>query len=146
MAKMTNEDWGKLKFFDAFEFETPEEMEQEVVFLLDAIRAVAGAPFRVHESFSLTGHETNSLHKIGGAIDGHFEGLGVIEQYLLCEQFRPAGLGFYPFWSPPGIHIDSRSLMPYQKAARWWRDAGGIYRRITVAAIKQFIWREGERT
>lgn len=140
--KMRKEDWARVKFFTAKEFPAPEMMEQEVVFLLDAMRATAGKPFVVHASYATSGHGPNSEHGRGTAIDGHFAGLGVIEQYLLAEHFNPAGLGFYPYWNSPGIHVDTRRLAAYEKGSRWWLDERGVYLPITVGCFKRFILKE----
>lgn len=147
--KMTPADWTKVRHFEPTEFVEPAMMEQEVVFLLDAIRHAAGDrhPCFIHASFATAGHDApNTRHVTGEAIDCHFRGMGVIEQFLLASQFNPGGLGFYPLgvWANPGIHIDCRPLEPYQKAARWWKDERGQYQPITVGTVKKFIWREGE--
>ena len=150
--KMTSIDWQRLRWFKADEktaaglpaFPSPLKMELELLMLLDEMRSVAGVPFVIHSSYELTGHAAESQHGDGSAIDGHFLAMGVIEQYLFAEQFNPPGLGFYPFWNRPGIHLDVRPLAPYKKAARWWRDQQGKYQKITVAALKKFIWKEGD--
>jgi len=53
-------------------------------------------------------HNTNSLHYIGEAIDGHFRGLTLYQTALLLFKSRFGGIGLYPDWKHKGIHADIR--------------------------------------
>lgn len=137
--KMTEATWQELKYFKPAEVTDPLLMDQELMFMLDAMRHIIGRSFQIHASHATQGHSPDSAHYQGRAIDGHFDGLSVIEQYILAEQWNWPGLGFYPAWNNPGIHIDTRFVEPYRKGARWWRDKDGIYHSVTMEAIRQFI-------
>jgi len=143
MPRMTKADWVVLDHFGMeekdqqgrFAFPLPYAMDVELMFRLDEMRRVIGRMFVVHESTG--GEHTSEFHGLGKAVDGHFVGLSAIEQYLHAEHFNWPGLGFYPHWHDPGIHVDTRGLGPYQKAARWWRNNQGVYNSITPGIILQ---------
>ena len=125
--RMTVADWNMMKHFARAEVNEPMQMDQELMFKLDAMRTWVGKPFHIHSSYEIDGHAVDSLHPHGKAVDGHFEELTAIEQYIIAEQFNWGGLGFYPTWNNPGIHVDTRIIARGEKAARWWRDERGIY-------------------
>lgn len=137
--KVKPSQWEEFRWFSPDEFAEPDRMDYWLIKLLDNMREHAGKRFTVH--FSTDGeHAAGSEHYEGRAVDGHFEGMDVIEMYLLAEQFNPPGLGYYPHWNSPGIHIDTRELSPFEKGARWWRDTTGFYLQITPAAVKDRIY------
>jgi len=141
MGRMNKMDWDYLQHFTVGEkdqqgrlaFPHPAAMDVGLMFRLDAMRKVVGQPFIIHESTEGT-HDAN-LHGLGMAIDGHFIGLSAVEQYLYAEQWNWPGLGFYPHWNDPGIHIDMRALAADEKGARWWKDTHGGYQSITPGVI-----------
>jgi uncharacterized protein YcbK (DUF882 family) len=71
------------------------------------------------------------MHYVGKAADIHIVGMSLIDAYLAVEKLGLFnGVGLYPFWNNPGLHVDLR-----QKPARWGRNAAGIY----VALNDKFI-------
>jgi hypothetical protein len=57
--------------------------------------------------------------------------MSLVDAYLAVEKLGLFnGVGLYPFWNNPGLHVDLR-----QKPARWGRNAAGIY----VALNDKFI-------
>ncbi|MCO6499666.1 MAG: peptidase M15 [Vicingus serpentipes] len=77
---MKVQDWGQVKYFDAFEFDSPDlpgsgrEMDQEFILLLDQARELAGEQGQLEGMkivFSITsGYRTESHNKkIGGVSD-----------------------------------------------------------------------------
>jgi len=137
--RMTIASYNTLKHFSQTEFPDPLMMDQDLMFKLDAMRDTVGLPFIIHASYATEGHSPDSTHYQGLAIDGHFEGLSAVDQYLISEEWNWNGLGFYVAWNFPGIHVDVRILAPYEKAARWWRDENGIYHAVTPEDIRRFI-------
>jgi len=143
MGRMVKQDWGHLTHFSMeekdqqgrFAFPRPYVMDVGLMFHLEAMRKAVGQPFIIHESTG--GIHDSDLHGLGMAVDGHFIGLSAIEQYLYAEQWNWPGLGFYPHWNDPGIHIDTRALGPDEKGARWWKDTHGGYQAITPGVILQ---------
>jgi len=136
--RMTESLWKTLRWFRPEEFTEPYMMDAWVMKLLDEMREQVGKKFIVHSSTDGE-HSMGSAHYRGEAVDGHFEDMDVIEQYLIAEQFNFPGLGFYPHWVSPGIHVDTRRQEPFQKGARWWRDKTGFYVPVTAAAIRRFM-------
>ena len=43
--------WDNIRFFKPSEFESPELMNPELIYALDALRAKVGRPFIVHSSY-----------------------------------------------------------------------------------------------
>lgn len=89
---------------------------------LDALREYVGKPIIIHEGYAESGHSENSAHYFGNAVDLHIEGLNLIEQYLVAERFLWGGLGLYPEWNTPGLHLDIReagAYLSYKRAKRW---------------------------
>lgn len=85
--------------------------------LLDEIRIEAGTPFIIHAAYETSGHASNSEHKRGDAIDGHFKGITlwrgyqaiqkVLKKYNLQDR---VGIGIYFWWANPGFHFDLRGF------------------------------------
>ena len=111
-----HENWGKA-----------EEINPQLLVELDKMREYAGVPFIVHYG-TQGSHSPNSQHYHGNAVDGHFEGLSWMEQLLIATRFGFTGIGVYPFWNNPGIHVDVRENVNYR--AMWWRDRQGSYHSI----------------
>ena len=106
------ENWGDWRKIDAF-----------LIYALDALREMVGRPIIIHNAYATTGHSPNSQHYQGKAADIHIKGLSVLDQYIAAEKINLFnGIGVYPFWNTPGLHLDVR-----QKPARWGRNAAGIY-------------------
>ncbi len=137
--RMTKADWNFLHNFSEAEFGYPLLMDATLMHRLDVMRSWVGKPFVIHASYATEGHSTDSLHYEGKAVDGHFVGLTAIEQYMAAEQFNWGGLGFYPAWNNPGIHVDTRIIGATEKAARWWRNEKGVYHSIDLGIIKTII-------
>ena len=136
--KMNESLWKTLRWFKEDEFPEPYLMDAWLMKLLDEMRDQVGKRFIVH--YSTDGeHSVGSAHYRGEAVDGHFEGMDVIDQYLTAEAYNFPGLGFYPWWVSPGLHLDTRRLDPFQKGARWLRDKTGLYLPITPQVIRGFM-------
>lgn len=99
-------------------------MNGMLLLLLDAIHDVWGEPIIVHCGYSVTGHATDSQHKLGAAVDFHVMSiLPFLEQTVALEAIlrglqvqSKVGLGIYPNWGHPGFHLDVRGCY-----ARWGR-------------------------
>ena len=50
----------------------------------------------------------------------------VMEQLVFALRFNWGGVGFYPFWHAPGIHVDTRTDDNNLREI-WWRDESGNY-------------------
>ena len=50
----------------------------------------------------------------------------MMEQLVFALRFDWGGVGFYPYWNAPGIHVDNRTDGNHMREI-WWRDKGGAY-------------------
>ena len=120
-----NINWDNVKFFKPSEFVSPGLMNPELIYALDALRAKVGARFNVHSSYRAGDEGT---HGKGLAVDGHFVGVSLIDQFLAAEKsLLFGGIGLYPYWNNPGIHLDVRKNTKEKGGARWGRNAAGVY-------------------
>jgi len=129
---MLPEQWAKINYFNPEEeWGDPEQMSYLLLIRLDSLRERAGKPIIIHSGFASSGYSPNSYHYLGMATDLHIEGLSVLDQYLLAEQEGFGGIGVYPYWSSPGLHLDTRSDGP----TRWAR-VDGSYVSLTAGVFK----------
>ncbi len=134
---MTQAEWKYIKHFKPNEnWGDPAKMDDLLLKHLDLLRDFAGFPFEVHCGYETSGHATNSYHYQGLAVDGHFEGLSLVEQFLFAIQFQFNGIGIYPYWNKPGLHLDIR---PGPRRAMWLRTREGHYKNLTIDDIEKLI-------
>lgn len=124
-----------LKHFKASEFEHPDEIDITLLAMLDGMRDEEGP----REGIIITVNSDYrpgdvGWHGRGKALDivirNSITGdpLPVFKQFLIASRYLFGGIGFYPFWNSPGIHIDNRPRTLYKPTAVWWRDQNGAYR------------------
>jgi len=138
MNPMTEEDWRSVApLFTKDEFIHEQDslawqkIDRSVVLLLYQMRDWAKCPFVVHKNGAYApnvGHASNSYHYQGLAVDGHFVGMPLFDQLLIALSFSWTGVGFYPFWSHPGLHLDLRPLPPSNSIKMiWFQNSIGEY-------------------
>ena len=134
--KMTPELWQASTYFKESEaWGNPGMMARELIEALNAFRDHVGRPVIVHCG-TQGAHVQNSYHYRGEAVDIHVDGMNVIEQFLAASRFTAfRGLGLYPYWNNPGLHLDCRTLTYNAPRARWLRDKAGNYVNITPATL-----------
>jgi hypothetical protein len=54
-------------------------------------------------------HAKKSKHYIGQAIDGHFAKLNLYQSVMVGLKAGFGGIGYYPWWNNPGVHLDIRA-------------------------------------
>lgn len=127
MAKI---DWSRVKYFSPDEnWGDPEKMIPELIYTLDAFRKYLGRAINVNCGWSTKGHSSKSQHYIGRAADISFgsSSVDLLPIYLAAERFGFNGLGLYPDWYHPGLHLDVRVLNVNAPKHRWIRvDKGDI--------------------
>lgn len=127
-------DWSKVRFFKKTEFSGPDQLDPLLVYGLDALREAAGRSIKINSDYR---DGDPGQHGLGKAADIVIDGLSVVDQFLLAEKTRLfAGIGIYPFWNRPGIHVDIRALRPHELGARWARNKKGVYVSLTWDFIK----------
>lgn len=134
---MIKTDWSKVKFFKPEEFNEPDKMDPMIVYSLDRLREIVGRPIIINKDEGTYRPGDKGQHGLGKAVDGFILGLSLIDQFLISEKTRLfSGLGLYPYWNRPGLHWDVRDLQPHEPAARWGRNAAGIYVKLDAKFIK----------
>lgn len=99
--------WENVRYFKKEEWGEWEKVSPNLIFHTDAYRHEAGVPCFIHEAFATSGHTSGSHHYHGRAVDLHLAGMSVVDQFLLAERLGFfGGIGVYPTWNNPGLHLD----------------------------------------
>ena len=132
VVKVSPTFWGKIKNFDKKEWKNDyKKVNERLVLLVDKLASFIkkeynAAPCIIHVAWERTGHEENSQHYLGNAVDLDFRGVPLRWQLMSAERFAFGGIGVYPFWNRPGLHLDIREV---DIGARWWKDKSGEYKK-----------------
>jgi len=136
--------WGAIRHFEPGEFgEYVEKMDVSTIIHLDDMRHIedeyrrdndrSGIIITINEGWAERPGNPNSMHPLGRAIDCVIrnaetrEPLPIVEQFLIAMRYPWGGVGFYPFWEDPGLHLDTRALKGGSRKATWWRNLRGVY-------------------
>jgi len=111
-----------------------DKMQTETLQILDAMieRANYVMQWKFHINSSYREGDPKS-HGKGQAIDGYFykdvpSDVPLADQLIFALQFNWKGIGYYPHWNTPGIHIDNRDGIAWTKRrAIWRREKNGQY-------------------
>ena len=108
-----------------------------MLFRSDDLRAYIGYGIWVHESNPMksAAHEPDSAHWEGRAIDGSCKHMPLWNFFLAASRFPSfTGIGVYPYWNNPGLHLEMRDGVLRRKY--WWRDQDGKYGAITALNLQ----------
>jgi len=133
--------WNELKYFSRNEnWGDPDKINPKLLILLDNFREYLGVPIHINCGYSTSGHTSKSQHYLGNAVDVNFKHkISLLDAYLAAERFNFTGIGVYPHWHTPGLHLDVRSLQENEAAARWMAiSTGGNQRYISLDKINIF--------
>ena len=133
---MTYEMWKDIPNFSPKEFGTI-QMARKLIYTLQDMRDYTGRKINIHSGFRLgkTGY-----HPLKMAVDLDIEGLHVIDQYLIAERFDAFnGIGVYPNWNSPGIHVDVRPYTKHGIDSRWGCFESGKYVRLDYKFFKKVM-------
>lgn len=112
MTTMQDSDWESIEFFKQSEFNQPNKMEYHFINRLDQFRKMIGKPIIIHSSYR---EGDPKSHGRGEAVDVHIVGISLLCAYVLAsESGLFGGIGVYPNWNNPGLHLDMRP-----QKARW---------------------------
>lgn len=130
---MTADWWEKVRYFKPHEWGIWRSVEAELIFAVDELRDQIGKKCIIHVAFATSGHSSGSAHYRGQAVDLHFDGVHVVDQFLAAEKLGCfGGIGIYPHWNNPGLHLDIAG-----KGRRWLRDGRGAYLPLTWENIQK---------
>lgn len=126
---MKESDWERITHFSPKEnWGDPQKMSFVLIRMLDEMRERSGSPIIIHEGYATSGHSPNSYHYQGRAVDFHIQEMDLLDQYLWAERLEFRGIGVYPYWNNPGLHVDIRA----GKKAAWARTKDGVYVSLTA--------------
>lgn len=127
-------DMVPLKHFKPQEFQHPHRINIAALNLLDHMREREGNYQSIYITINTDYRPGDPLsHGKGLAFDiVIWDGktgkpLPVLEQFFIASRYAWRGIGMYPYWKTPGIHVDLRPSGEYRKSL-WWRDSMGKYR------------------
>ena len=135
-------DWDKVRFFKPSERWGSNHVSNEeallrvdpiLVYSLDELRRRAGRPIILSNAV----RNDKGTHGKGLAADVVITGLDVIDQFLLAEKSGLfTGIGIYPFWNRPGLHLDVRPKSNKKSDPRWSRLSNGHYAGISSRLLR----------
>jgi len=105
----------------------PFKISSRLIFALDNLREYVGKPIYVHCAWEP--RDKGGWHPSGNAVDVHIKGLHVVDQFLVASKFDSFnGIGVYPWWRSPGLHLDDRPhSTELQEDSRWGSTKAGVY-------------------
>ncbi len=115
----------KLKYFTASEFGPWWPfMSTELLLNLDEFREQLGEPFHLSQVDGGIGRLTDkdSMHypsPLVLAVDGYPASGDIRRAYRIARQVGFHGIGLYPHWNNPGLHLDMRKDRTPENPALW---------------------------
>ena len=136
-------EWSRVRHFDPSEWQKdPARVDPALVYLVDDLREYVGRPIVIHVAWDDARHAEDSAHydRPCTAVDLHIKGLNLCDQWLAAERFPFSGIGLYPSWAAPGLHVDIRPNPEHPTVGRrWWRDQVGSYHALNRAFLKTIV-------
>jgi uncharacterized protein YcbK (DUF882 family) len=94
---------------------------------------VPGVKIMIHCGWE--SRSTGGYHPKGQAVDLHATGIGVVDFFLYAERIGAfGGIGLYPKWNHPGLHLDTG-----EQGRRWVCLDAGRYFPLNAAALKKIL-------
>lgn len=143
---MTADDWTRVQYFRRDEFGPhADRMHPLLVYGLDRLREAIGHPIRIHgDPTDHEGRQPKSQHPDGRAVDCSAPAMALGDFWLAAERHLAfTGVGLYPHWQTPGLHLDVR---PGVIRARWWRDGNGAYHALSARILADLLARHAFMT
>jgi len=136
---MLLKDWKDIKYFKSFEFNRQEKMDKKLIVGLDKLREYIDKPIIINCSYE--DRKTGGYHPEGKAVDIHVKGMHFFDLFIAASRFDEFnGIGIYPYWNNPGIHLDTRpKIRKYETDALWIGIAPRKYIPFTSDNIRKII-------
>jgi uncharacterized protein YcbK (DUF882 family) len=131
-------DWTKIKNFKKSEFgEHADKMSPQLISALEFLRDIVNRPIKINSAYRI--NDPGSTHGAGLAADIVISGLSLMDQFLIAEKTGLfTGIGLYPFWNQPGLHVDVRKLKRNELGKRWIRDKKEEYVALNSENLRKF--------
>jgi hypothetical protein len=129
---MQPEDWENVgKYFQknsSYDFwGNADALDYGIVYGLYNLRVYTKKPIYVH--CGCEPRLAGGWHPKGLAVDIHIEGMSLIDQFIVASRFPVfRGIGVYPWWNNPGLHLDRRTYNPQGPRALWISTGNHVYR------------------
>lgn len=122
-------DWAKIAHFKPTDnWGNIERVNPALIYALEAFRKFVNCPIILNNAYRAG---DKGEHGKGNAADIVVAGLHVVDQFLAAEKSGLfCGIGIYPYWNRPGIHVDLGG-----RGRRWARNSKKEY----VALSWQFM-------
>lgn len=128
--------WSQIKNFKPSEFgKDYNNVDMDLVILLDRYRNAVKAPVTIKGAYATNGHSPKSQHYLGKAADISIKGTSLLDAFNKAIEIGFSGIGVYPFWNTPGLHVDIRD----GKKVYWIRDANEQYHYMSVDEIRKYL-------
>lgn len=110
----------------------PSKMDYSVILGIEQLSEYTGKKVVIHCGYE---KRSSGFHPQGLAVDLHIEGMSLFDQFVVASRFlRFTGIGVYPWWNNPGLHVDCRPV-GYRRSY-WASTAKGVYVAITEDIFK----------
>ena len=141
LERMTPDLYAQTRYFKNYRTEgwgEPCSMSRVLVYGADKLRELAGVPLIVHCGFEV---RNSGFHPKGLAMDCHLVGVPLLQQlYLAMRIMEFTGIGVYPNWNNPGLHLDVRELNGMPRTM--WK---AKYVRKTIDEWCQYVMKDGKK-
>ncbi len=131
----------QINFFTETEFEDVHGMYAPLVWELDKLRMYVNRAIGISESNPQphpgSSHASNSRHYIGRAVDCNCSAMALWDFFLAASRFKFTGIGVYPYWNTPGLHLEIRPEGEEKPRNYWWRNDLNEYQAISVYDIHE---------
>lgn len=135
---MIEELWKVVHYFKPEEFGAI-DMDGILIYTLDNMRKFVNKKVIIHCGYEE--RTTGGYHPKKCAVDLHIEGLNVIDQFLVACRFDNFnGIGIYPYWNSPGLHLDTRPKnLCKLYDSRWGCNRQGTYVPLNAKFIQEIV-------
>ena len=135
---MTHDQWETIRYFKSHEnFGDPARMSYVLLLTLDNFREYVNQPIIIHCGYEDRGND--SYHCKGMAVDCHIKNMNLYDAYMAATRFAFYGIGVYPWWNKPGLHLDVRPIDKLGHRSYWGSTGAGEYCAISSDFVSEFL-------
>ena len=114
------------------------DMDGILIYTLQQMRNYVNRPIIIHCGYE---PRATGYHPKKCAVDLHIKGIHVVNQFLIASRFDNFnGIGVYPNWNRPGLHLDTRPKnKKFDSDSRWGCLEPGKYECLDRAFFREVI-------